>query len=120
MPAVKTPVGAVAKTHRFDWRPREPLRPPVTHTYMMLSKFPHGGTDGQGDSRSRMVMLCWCLQGKVSWSSHAVDVVVVDVVDVVCFSEAFLILSDAIIFDRWTGLSSSLLGKSPAVTVVLS
>ena len=119
MPAVKTPVGAVAKTHRFDWRPWETLRPPVTHTYMMLSKFPHGGTDGQGDSRSRMVMLCWCLQGKVSWSFHAVNVVVV-VVDVVCFSEAFLVLSDAIIFDWWTELPSSLLGKSPSVTVVLS
>ena len=45
MPAVKTPVGANAKTHRFDWRPRETLRPPVTHTYMMLSKFRHGRRD---------------------------------------------------------------------------
>ena len=39
VPEVKTPVGAVAKTHRFDWRPLETLRPPVTHTYMMLSEF---------------------------------------------------------------------------------
>ena len=34
--------------------PRETLRPPVTHTYMMLSKFPHGetnegGTEGRTD-----------------------------------------------------------------------
>ena len=52
--AIKTQVGAVAKTHRFDWRPWETLRPPVTRTYMMLSKFPHGetnegGTEGRTD-----------------------------------------------------------------------
>ena len=55
-----------------------------------------------------MVMLCWCLQGTVSWSSHAVDVVVV--VDVF-FLEAFLVLSDAIIFDWWTELPFVLVGK---------
>ena len=38
-------MGAVAKTHRFDWWPRETLRPPVIHTYMMLSKFPHERTN---------------------------------------------------------------------------
>ena len=54
MPEVKTPVGAVAKTHRFDWRPRETLRPAVTDTYMMLSEFGDGRTEGQGDFRSRL------------------------------------------------------------------
>ena len=33
--------------------PRETLRPPVTHTYMMLSEFDYQRTNEQGDSRSR-------------------------------------------------------------------